>query len=67
MSKIDIVYGMCVHGNNMASCQECKRNLFPDDSDLLNMQKDIDPEIQDALNKFSKKAGKKKPKKNRFK
>jgi hypothetical protein len=42
MSKIDIVYGMCIHGNNMASCQECKPPFLPeDDSDLIEMREEI--------------------------
>jgi len=39
--KLDIVYGMCIHGNNIASCQECRGNLFTDDIDLLNMKADL--------------------------
>lgn len=27
MSELDLVFGHCVHGNNIASCYECKNNL----------------------------------------
>lgn len=30
MNNKDIVYGMCIHGNNMANCQDCKPLFLPE-------------------------------------
>ncbi len=53
------VFGMCIHGNNMASCQECATHFLPE-------QIELDPEIAKVMDEFAKIAGKKKPKLKRL-
>ena len=38
MSKIDMVFGQCIHGNNLASCPECKGQGLEDNSDLEDLE-----------------------------
>ncbi len=54
--KLDIVYGMCVHGGNMAMCSQC--------NGLESYQIEISSEIKDKLNDLFKKIGKSRPKKD---